>query len=143
MDANIVAGLAATAGGALAAAMTTDAWNMAKSVFARILGHSSSLSEEQAASQLEESRKRLIELPSWEYEDGCARTAAEWSTRIRALLEDHPILRSDLAEAIARVEKAAGERGTSSSTPVQRISAGRDAYVAGRDQYIDWRHLQE
>ncbi|GAB4050165.1 hypothetical protein [Catellatospora paridis] len=122
-----VAEIAWTAANGLIQAMTNDAWLGIKSRIAKILGRGYA-TEPQAEAQLEHTLRALASSDT----DADVRKieVARWAGRLEAIFATEPEISKHLSEALA--ELIPGQ------FPVvhQDVLAGRDAYTAGRDQYI-------
>lgn len=91
-----LAALAATGGSALVQAATTDAWEKAKSGFARLLGRGDKRRTEVIEGRLENTRAELVPLTGAGLTRAREVMAAEWTTRLRDTLEEDP----DAAESL-------------------------------------------
>jgi hypothetical protein len=88
--AEALAALAAAGGTALVEAATTDAWEKAKSGFARLFGRGDDRRTEVIEARLESTRAELVPLTGAALERAREARAAEWTTRLRDVLEEHP-----------------------------------------------------
>ncbi|SCL45991.1 hypothetical protein GA0070606_0899 [Micromonospora citrea] len=132
MDDLSAAGLAAAASAALIQAMASDVWLNVKDHAARIFGRDESESVARAERVLEDSRDRLYAAAPDRMDEASALEAARWEGRLQARLEDDPSFAIAVRELVAAV-RAAGEDVGQSTTVQQNVTAGRDAYTAGRD----------
>ncbi|MEU4763771.1 hypothetical protein AB0H12_10985 [Actinosynnema sp. NPDC023794] len=124
MLAEALIALAAAGGTALVEAATTDAWQKAKSGFARMLGRGDEGRVAVIEGRLESTRAELEPLSGVELERAREVRAAEWTTRLRDTLEEHP----DSADALREVldELAAAGVAVSARTGDHSLVVGRD-----------------
>ncbi|MGH3692698.1 MAG: hypothetical protein ACRDRX_01615 [Pseudonocardiaceae bacterium] len=132
-----LAALAASGGTALVAAAATDAWQSARTGFARLVtagGWRHELVEsrlDQTATEVERAaepdvaRERLLPV---------------WQLRLSDLLEELPELAEDLRELTDRVQAQLPAAQQEWVQARFEVHAGRDAYTAGRDQTITHHH---
>lgn len=132
MDDLSAAGLAAAASAALIQAMASDVWLNVKDHVARILGRDESESVARAERVLEDSRERVLTASPDHRDTASALEAARWEGRLQARLEEDPGSAVAIRDLVAAV-RAAGEGVDQSTTVQQNVTAGRDAYTAGRD----------
>lgn len=134
MDPELIA-LAAAGGTAIVEAMATDAWSMAKS---KIIGffQSRQVEADDTLDRIDDRRDMIrrtgndekASLQLWKAE------RHRWSGTLERVLNAEPGSRKELEDLVAELtalHKAAGPM-----VARQRVSANRDAYVAGRDQHI-------
>jgi hypothetical protein len=119
--------LAALAGRTVVAAAATDAWDMAKQGFARVLGRGDPARERVAERRLAETREQLQGAPGQELEQERGRLEAAWQTRLVDLLEEHPDAAHDLQILVDQVQAA---------LPAGVMSAADHSAAAGRDMNI-------
>lgn len=137
MDPALIA-LASAGGTTLVQAMATDAWSAVRGTVARILGLGDGNREAALLQRLEASRTAVLAAEGPAGDAALTAEAARWSGRFEALLDEHPEFRAEVDALVDRLEGARG--GPRPAMKVtQRISALGDAYVAGRDQFIDRR----
>jgi hypothetical protein len=85
---------------------------------------------------LEAARTELTALESGEVRSQASATIeVRWQGRLEVFLEQHPQARSEWNELLALLGSQATDRSPGQLN--QEIRAGRDAYVAGRDQTIN------
>ncbi|MFD7655243.1 hypothetical protein ACFV4N_14830 [Actinosynnema sp. NPDC059797] len=82
--------LAAAGGTALVEAAATDVWTKAKERFARFLGRGDEQRALVVEGRLERTRAELLPLTGGELDRARELRAAEWATRLRDVLEEHP-----------------------------------------------------
>ncbi|MER5335285.1 hypothetical protein [Micromonospora sp. NPDC002717] len=136
MDDLSAAGLAAAASAALIQAMVSDVWLDVKAHAARILGRDETASVARADRVLEDSRERLVAAPPERRDEASALEAARWEGRLQARLDEDPGFAVAVRDLLAAV-RAAGGAVDQSTTVQQNVTAGRDAYTAGRDLTVD------
>ena len=131
-------GLASAGGTTLVQAMVTDAWSAVREAAARVLGHGGADREAAVLDRLETSRAAVLDVEGPARDTAHVAETARWSGRFEALLDEHPEYHAEIASLVDRMRLTlGGTRPTGDVT--QRISAARDAYVAGRDQFIEQR----
>ncbi|MFI9585106.1 hypothetical protein ACIHCQ_25390 [Streptomyces sp. NPDC052236] len=129
--------LAGAGGTALVQAMTTDAWAAVRDSAARLLGRGDAGRESDALVRLDASQEAVAQAAPGTEETVHAAEGARWSARFETVLEEHPDRAALLRALLSLVEETLGERpGRGGHT--QHISAARDAYVAGRDQTVQF-----
>ncbi|MDH6523104.1 hypothetical protein M2163_000390 [Streptomyces sp. SAI-135] len=137
MDPALLA-LASAGGAALVQAMATDAWTAVRDGAARVLGRGDADRESRALERLDLSHN-LVSQSDLEGEAPVrAAESARWSERLEVLLDEHPDQVEEVRSLVVLMRDALGEPLPGSGL-TQHISAGRDAYVAGRDQSLDMR----
>lgn len=119
--------LAALAGRTVVAAAATDAWEMAKHGFARLLGRGDPAREQVAERRLAQTREQLQGTPGQELDQERGRLEAAWQTRLVDLLEEHPDAANDLQILVDQVQAA---------LPAGVMSAADHSAAAGRDMNI-------
>ncbi|MFG3707070.1 hypothetical protein ACGF7U_20430 [Micromonospora sp. NPDC047670] len=132
MDDLSAAGLAAAASAALIQAMASDVWLNVKDHAARIFGRDESESVARAERVLEDSRERVLTASPDGRDTASALEAARWEGRLQARLDEDPGFAVAVRDLIAAA-RAAGGNVAQSTTVQQNVTAGRDAYTAGRD----------
>lgn len=128
-----LAGLAGAAGAALVQAMATDFWDSARARFARIVGRGGPSTEEALSRELEESARRL----NRDERPHPAVFAAErerWTALLAAFLTEHAEIASEMQDFEAHLRRTLDSAGATGV--VQNVRAGRNAFIAGRDQHI-------
>lgn len=133
MDGAALSALAAALGAGLVEAMTTDAWHAVRDRISRIFGRGSAAREGETARRLESAR---VALRSGDPETLTAlkrSLAEEWAHNLEELLVKDPALAQDFESVLKLIRLASG---APDHTVTQTISAQRDAYTAGGDQYI-------
>ncbi|MET8140694.1 hypothetical protein ABZU32_10330 [Sphaerisporangium sp. NPDC005288] len=126
-----LAGLAAAAGAALVQAMTRDTWEATKARLGKIFGHHAAARAPDLVRELESSERRLRESPVV-----LTPVAEEEGRRWAGLLADFLAEHGEAAPEVQELVRDLHLAGRDSFTVVQRITAGRDAYTAGRDQNV-------
>jgi hypothetical protein len=120
--------LASLAGQTVVKAASTDTWEAAKRGMARLLGRSDPKQERLAERRLEESREQLAQLAAADdWEQVRATLAAQWATRFADLLEEHPIVETDLQTLVQEIQ---------AQLPSGMVSAADHALASGRDVHI-------
>lgn len=132
MDELSAAALAATASSALLQAMLSDVWPAVKQRAALILGRADGAAESRVDRAMEDSRGRVLAAAPERRNQVLVLEAARWEGRLLARLDEEPGFADTVRELIAAIQ-AAGGPGHGSTTVGQHVTAGRDAYVAGRD----------
>lgn len=127
-----LAGLAGAAGAAVVEAMATDFWSTARARLARIVGRAGRTAEEQLDRELDESAQRLSRPHS---QGGAAAAEQErWTALLAVFLAEHREFSAELQDFVGEVRRSLGDAG--SAPVVQNVTAGRNAFIAGRDQHI-------
>jgi hypothetical protein len=116
--------LAALAGNTVVTAAVTDAWEAAKSGFARLLGRGDPDKIKAAEGRLEETHDQLTQATGADLERVQAELEAQWKTRWADLLEDHPEVAADLQTLVDQVRAQV-------SAADHSVAAGRDMNVSG------------
>lgn len=119
-----LAALAAAGGTAVVEAATTDAWQRAKAGLARLLGRGDERRTEVSLGRLDATRAELVPLTGGELQRAREVRAAEWTTRLRDVLEEDP----DSAEDLRRLldDLAAAGVTVSATTGDHSVVAGGD-----------------
>ncbi|GAA3826808.1 hypothetical protein GCM10022226_54520 [Sphaerisporangium flaviroseum] len=131
MDPALVS-LAAAAGTALIQAMTRDSWEAVKARFSTIFSRHGEIDEADLERELDLTEQRLRS-PSGSLEPAMDEERQRWSSFLAAFLAQHGEAASELHDFVHDVRQLATQ---DSSTVVQQVTAGRDAYTAGRDQRV-------
>lgn len=124
MLAEALAALAAAGGTALVEAATTDAWTKAKAGFARVLGRGDEERTAVVEGRLERTRAELASSTGEELERARNAHSAQWTTRLRDALEEHPESAQPLGEVLD--ELAAAGVAVSAATGDHSMVVGRD-----------------
>ncbi|MFI7609530.1 hypothetical protein ACIBTV_31060 [Micromonospora sp. NPDC049366] len=132
MDDMSAAGLAAAASAALIQAMASDLWLNVKDRAARILGRDKAGTANRVDRALEESRERLLGTAQEARDQISVVEAARWAGWVQARLDDDAAFAGAITELITVLERS-GVTVDTSVTVRQNVTAGRDAYTAGRD----------
>ncbi len=134
-----VAWLAAAGGTALVGAAATDAWQTARSGFARLLGRGDGNRELTVATRLDHMAARLTEQSDREREQVRQELVTAWTARLSDFLEERPELATELRELIGRLRASLRETsGAAQQTvhaqdhAVQYISQHGNVYVNQR-----------
>jgi hypothetical protein len=119
-----LAALAAAGGTAVVEATTTDAWQQAKAGLARLLGRGDERRTEVSLGRLDATRAELVPLTGDELRRAREVRAAEWTTRLRDVLEEDP----DSAEDLRRLldDLAAAGVAVSATTGDHSVVVGGD-----------------
>ena len=104
------------AGKTIVAAVATDAWDLCKRGFARLLGRGDPNKEQLTGQKLEETRQQLTGTDS---DQTRAAQAVAWQTRLEDLLEENPGAEAELRALVPRGQtvRGGGVRGRSRSRP--------------------------
>lgn len=129
----VLASLAAAAGVALIQAMTGDAWSAAKERFSRILRAHRGERELEMRRELDASEGR-VRSQSDPSASVISDEQARWAALLTAFLMEHREATAELQEFVVGLQRQAEH--PSPPGVAQHIRVGRDAYIAGRDQYI-------
>jgi len=113
--------LAAAGGSALIGAAATDAWQMTKASFSRLLGRDDARRMAAVGQQLEESRAQLTAEDSSEQTRVLQR--AMWTARLEDLLIERPQLAEQLRRSVQQVNQATG---MATAAPVVQRVVGLD-----------------
>jgi hypothetical protein len=119
--------LAALAGNTVVAAATTDAWEAARSKFARLLGRGDPDKRKAAERRLAETRDQLANVAGADLERVSAVLEAQWVTRLTDLLEDDPGAEAELRAVVEEIR---------AQLPAGTVAAADHAVAAGRDVNI-------
>jgi hypothetical protein len=121
-------GLAALAGNTVVAAATTDAWEVARRKFARLLGRGDPGKERLAEQRLEETRQQLTAAAGGaDLEQVCAAQAQRWQGRFADLVEEDLGIDADLRALVEEIRAL---------LPADVVSAADHSVAAGRDVNI-------
>lgn len=128
MDAGWLMELATSGATTLVTAAATELWKDARAGFVRVLGRGNPEREELAGVRLDALAEAVQQAPDPQRDVVRREQALVWQTRLADLLEEDPsvaqVLR-ELTDELQQHQPAAQQ---------QWVSAGRDAFVAGRDQ---------
>ncbi|MEU5308774.1 hypothetical protein [Streptomyces sp. NPDC021562] len=136
MDAEITL-LAGTAGTTIATLLATDMWNGVRNGVLALWGRVRPDDQERVATQLDTSRRDLLDAQADGDEEAEGEVAAEWRGRIRRLLVAHPELAAELRSLLT--ELAPGALTPVTVTQRATASGSSRVYQAGRDLNIDQR----
>ncbi|RCG22751.1 hypothetical protein DQ384_34665 [Sphaerisporangium album] len=112
--------------------MTRDTWDIAKARLATIFSRHRHDGDQDITGQLEITEERLRTTPG-SLEPAVAEERQRWAAILTDFLGRHGEAAPELREFVREVRQLAAR---DSFTVVQRITARRDAYTAGRDQHI-------
>ncbi len=124
-----LAGLAGAAAAALVQAMTRDTWEATKARLAKIFSRHGADGEPDLALELDTTERRLCESPG-PLEPIVAEEGRRWAALFAAFLAEHREAAPELQDLLRDARQLTAR---DSSTVAQRVTAGRDAYTAGRD----------
>jgi hypothetical protein len=120
----VVEGLLLLAGQTIVAAVATDAWDLAKRGFARLLGRGDPKKEQLTEQRLEETRQQLAGTDS---DQARAAQAVAWKTRLEVLLDEGPGAETELRALVQQIQ---------AQLPAGVVSAADHSVAAGRDVNI-------
>ena len=126
MDPHLLS-LAASAAQTLVQAMTTDTWNKVKERFASLLARQDTVRAGMMAETMNDTQAKLAG-----GHDPSAIAIGRWQGRFEGFLEQYPEAADELTDLLNELS----EFGASSSVQFT-VSAGRDAYTAGRDLRVE------
>jgi hypothetical protein len=106
--------LAALAGNTVVAAATTDAWEVCRRGFVRLLGCGDAKKEQLADERLEETRRQLDGVSGHELEQARAELGKAWQVRLADLLAEDPGVEAELRALVQEVR---------AQLPAQMVSA--------------------
>jgi hypothetical protein len=112
------------AGRTIVAAVATDAWDVCKRGFARLLGRGDPKKERLQEQRLEETRQLLVGTGSEQARDA---QAVAWKTRLEDLIADNPDAEAELRALVQEIQ---------AQLPDGTVSAADHAVAAGRDVNI-------
>lgn len=135
-----LATLAAAAGTALVAAMTTSAWQQASSAIARLFGRVHPETAQALTENMEKTRTEALAAHSVDDAEAVSALAADWGQRLGELMEGDPdvapelesILRKILMPALGRADR----QRVGEIIMTANVSGEGRVYQAGRDQWI-------
>jgi hypothetical protein len=132
MDPAALSALATTVSSGLIEAMMADTWDTIRTRAAKIISRGSAAKEREAIRDLEASRLS-IQRAADVADSLLLRQAvgAEWSGKLRTLMEANPALADEFNGLLALIQQASPR-----SMVTQHVTARRDAYTAGGDQHI-------
>lgn len=119
--------LATLAGNTVVTAAVTDAWETARTGFARLLGCGDPAKTKLADERLAETHDQLTQATGADLEQTRAALEAQWVTRMRDLLEEDPGVEADLRALVEEVQ---------AQLPAETVAAADHAVAAGRDANI-------
>ena len=130
----VVESLLLLAGQTIVAAVATDAWDLCKRGFARLLGRGDPNKEQLTERRLEETRQQLAGTDS---DQARAAQAVAWKTRLEVLLEENPgaevelrTLVQDIRAQLSAGVVSAADHSVAAGGDVN-ISADRGGTAAG------------
>lgn len=135
MDLSWLAGLASAGGAALVAAAATDAWQYARAGTLRLFSHSD-VRQDLLEARLAATATQLEGAAAAEREADLQILSNQWATRLSDLLHEHPEIAAELRDLIDGIHSRLSSASTAWTIGGITANAGRDAYVAGRDQVI-------
>lgn len=139
MFAQALAALAAAGGTAIVGAMATDAWQVTRSSVARLLSRHGSPRQEVIEAQLDEDAGVLERAGEANRNQARQELLPVWRRRLADYLQQHPDAAEELRELIEQVREQLPSSQQAWVNYVT-IQAGRDAFIAGRDQTFDHRN---
>jgi hypothetical protein len=116
--------LAALAGNTVVTAAVTDAWEAARSGFARLLGRGDPDKTKLAEQRLEETHEQLTEAKGADLEQLRTALETQWTTRLADLLQEDPGVEADLRTLVEEIR---------AQLPTEVVSATDRSVAAGRD----------
>jgi len=134
--------LASAGGTALVQAMATDTWAAVRDSVARVLGRGDERRESAVLQRLDASQA-VVRGVTPERETAVRSVEeARWSGRIETLLEEHPDQAHELRALLGLIGSML-DGGAAEIRLTQNIHATGNAYVAGRDQYVEGRPARD
>ena len=128
MSGDLLVALAQFAGQTVVAAAITDAWEMVRGRFARLLGRGDTRKTEVAEHWLAQTREQLTTAaPGADLEQVREAAAARWTGRFADLLDEDSSLEAELRALVEEV--AAQLPGGAVSAVGYSVAAGRDATI--------------
>jgi hypothetical protein len=124
------------AAGALVEAMVHDSWDLVKNLFLRLIRRDSGKSDSSTETALEETRRELLAAQGDELEQIVTQREAWWAGRLQALAELDSGYEAALRDFLEEVKQYLPTVDQSQTATQISVRAGRDAFVAGRDQII-------
>jgi hypothetical protein len=112
------------AGQTIVAAVATDAWDLCKRGFARLIGRGDPRKEQLTEQRLEETRQQLAGTDS---DQARAAQTVAWKTRLEGLLEENPDAEAELRALVQHIR---------AQLPAGTVSAGDHSVAAGGDVTI-------
>ena len=119
--------LATLAGNMVVTAAVTDAWEVARKGFARLLGRGDPHRTNVAEQRLEATHDQLTNVTGADLERVRAALEAQWTTRLADMLEEDPGMEADLRALVEAVQ---------AQLPAGMVSAADHSLAAGRDVNI-------
>lgn len=92
--------------------------------------------QRQRAEQMEAAAAELAAVPEGEWERAVVRQETLWTERFAELVADHPEAAEELRTLLVEFRAALPTGDAAGPGVVQQVRAGRDAYIAGRDQHF-------
>jgi hypothetical protein len=130
MDAEWLVQLATSGATTLVTAAATELWKDTRQGFLRMLGRGDPQREELAGQRLDALAEAVQQAPEPQRDAVRRQQAQMWQTRLADLLQEDP----EMAQGLRELTKSLQQRQPAGSQ--QWVSAGRDAFVAGRDQHF-------
>jgi hypothetical protein len=115
----VVESLLLQAGQTIVAAVATDAWDLCKRGFARLLGRGDPKKEQLTEQKLEETLQQLAGADS---DQARAAQAVAWKTRLEILLEENPDAEAELRALVQQIQ---------AQLPTATVSAADHSVAAG------------
>ncbi|MDQ4033901.1 MAG: hypothetical protein M3332_17315 [Actinomycetota bacterium] len=137
-----LAALAAAGGTAVVGAMATDAWQAARSGITRVLSRSGSPRQEVIEAQLDEDAGVLERTREADRDQIRQELLPVWRRRLGDYLQQHPDAAEELGELVDQVREQLPSSQQAWVNDVT-VQAGRDAFIAGRDQTFDQRNYAQ
>ena len=120
----VVENLLLLAGQTVVAAAATDAWDLCKRGFTRLLGRGDPKKEQLMEQRLEETRQQLAGTDS---DQARAAQAVAWKTRLEVLLEENPDTEAELRALVQEIQAQLLARTVSATD--HAVAAGRDVNI--------------
>jgi hypothetical protein len=117
-----ISSLAALAGNAVVTAALTDAWETVRQRFARLFGRGQPDSATER--RLDATHSKLTATPAAELAEAQDDLAAQWTTRLADLLDEHPDAEAELRALVAEVQ---------AMLPAESVSSADHSLAAARD----------
>jgi hypothetical protein len=130
-EARMLEALLTLAGNTLVAAASTDAWDMARRRFARVLGRGDPKEEQLAERRLEETRHQLEGVNGEELEKAQANLAQVWRIRLADLLEEDPGVEAELCAVVEQIR--AQLLAAIAAVSDHAVASGGDATVSASE----------
>ena len=131
-----LAELGPLAAGALVDAMVHDSWDAVKEAFMRLTHRNSRKTSSATADALEETRMALLAVSDEERQQLVARYEAWWAGHLEAFAALDNGYETALRDFLKEAKQYLRSIDQSQTEAQISVRAGRDAFVAGRDQII-------